>query len=251
MNLHVKKIGEGFPVFLLHGLFGLGDNLLSLAKKLSSDFTVYMIDQRNHGQSFHSSEMNYDLMAEDVFRIFQSENISSAHMIGHSMGGKTAMMFTALYSAYIEKLCVVDIAPKVYAPHHNQLIRAMKSVPFHQLKSRNEVDAYLEKEIPEVGVRQFLLKNLKRTGSGYTWKMNLDGITKNYSSIAGFPHIMPVTTETCFIAGGNSSYITEDDEADIYALFPNSEIEYIDGAGHWVHAEKPIEFEKKVRSFLT
>lgn len=252
MNLHVKKIGNGHPLIILHGLFGSGNNWHSLGKRFSEHFTVYLIDQRNHGESVHCDEMNYELMANDLAEYCTFEKIERAYVLGHSMGGKTAMMFSALFSSIVQKLIVIDISPKTYKPHHNIIIDTLKSVDFTKFSSRKEVDTFISDRIPETGVRQFLLKNLKHsTKKILSWKMNLQGIELNYSALAGFSEITPVGIPTLFIAGSDSNYITEEDEELIYSTFYNSDIEIVEDAGHWVHAEKPDDVYNLAIYFLS
>ena len=248
MNLSVKEMGKGFPLLILHGLFGSGDNWLSIGKRFSQYFHVFLIDQRNHGNSEHSDEMDYEVMANDVYEFCQDNNLESVCLIGHSMGGKTAMMFSALYSNIVKKLCIIDIAPKIYPSHHTYIIDSLKKLDL--MNTRSQLDESLSQSIENKGTRQFLLKNLAREQNGFSWKVNIRGIEDNYSYLRSFPDILPVQCETLFIAGEESDYITENDEELIYDLFFNSDIVYVEGAGHWVHAEKPIETINLLENFL-
>lgn len=251
MMLHFKKIGAGEPLIILHGLFGMLDNWYTLGKKFSENFTVYLIDQRNHGQSPHSDEWNYKVMSDDLLEFFDNQNIEKASIIGHSMGGKTAMYFAGNYPERLKKLVIVDIAPRFYPVHHDTILNALRSIDLENLKSRNEADAMLSEYIPDFGTKQFLLKNLVRKETDNTkfeWKFNLQAIAKNIHEV-GAETTKGSTAPTLFIKGEKSDYINPGDETDIKTKYPDSQIISIE-SGHWVHAEKPEEFYNSVISFL-
>ncbi len=251
MKLNYKKLGEGEPLVILHGLFGMLDNWFSLGKKFAEDFTVYLIDLRNHGQSLHSDEWNYKVMSDDLLEFFDEHNIEKANIIGHSMGGKTAMCFASEHSERVKKLVVVDIAPRFYPLYHDTILDALLSIDLENLKSRNEADELLSKYISDLGTKQFLLKNLTRKENDNTkfeWKFNLPIIAKNIHEV-GVETTGGSTAPTLFIRGENSDYISSEDEAEIKKLYPNSEIVSIN-SGHWVHAEKPEEFYNAVMKLL-
>lgn len=251
MKLNYKKLGEGEPLIILHGLFGMLDNWFTLGKKFAEDFTVYLIDLRNHGQSPHSDEWNYKVMSDDLLEFFIEHNLSKASIIGHSMGGKTAMHFAGEHRERVKKLVVVDIAPRHYPIHHDTILEALLSIDLENLKSRNEADEVLSKYIPDFGTKQFLLKNLTRKeneNTKFEWKFNLPVIAKNIHEV-GVETTGGVAAPTLFIKAEKSDYINLNDEAEIKKLYPNSEIVSIN-SGHWVHAEKPEEFYNSVLKFL-
>ena len=250
--LNYKKIGEGQPLIILHGLFGSLDNWMTLAKNWSENFEVYLVDQRNHGQSLHSEEFSYPLMANDLKGLMDHLNLKSAILLGHSMGGKTVMEFSMRFPEMIDKLIVVDIAPVSYEVHHYTIIEALKSVPLAEIDSRKEAEGYLTKYISDFGTRQFLLKNLyweqkNRLG----WRFNLEVLANNIIPISQYSIAKgEFKKETLFIAGLKSDYIVQDYFPQIKAKFPAYQLEVIEGAGHWVHAEKMNEFSKMVLNFL-
>ncbi len=252
MELNYKKLGEGKALIILHGLFGTLDNWMTLAKALSEHYTVYLVDQRNHGLSPHSDTFNYDAMADDLVEFIKTHHIDQPSIIGHSMGGKTAMTFALQHPDMWDHLVVVDIAPKAYPVHHQQIIDALKSLPVASITSRNEADEMLARDITDFGQRQFLLKNLQRKKEGgFEWKMNLEVIEKNIDEIGkGVENPLTTAKKVMFVRGGNSHYVKDDDYILINQLFPNARIETIQEAGHWVHAEKPDELLALLQDFL-
>lgn len=250
-SLNYKVFGAGKPLIILHGLFGSLDNWVTLGKRFAANFQVYLVDQRNHGQSFHDPAFSYDVMSEDLYRFMGEMNIEQASLIGHSMGGKTVMEFANKYPEKIDKLIIADIGPKSYPVHHTTILKAFYSVPIEELSSRKEADDILSKLMADFGIRQFLLKNLSREGDGFKWKMNLDAIASQIEEVGkGLNQNASFNKDTLFIRGGNSDYVLDDDFYSIKSIFPKSEIETVDGAGHWLHAEKPTEFYEKVTRFL-
>ena len=251
-QLNYKTFGEGQPLIILHGLFGSLDNWVTLGKKFAENFKVVLVDQRNHGQSFHDPVFTYDAMAEDLCQLTGALNISSAHIIGHSMGGKTAMEFAVKYPEKVDKLIVADIGPKFYPVHHTQIIKAFYSVPVDSIKSRKEADEIIGKLVSDFGTRQFLLKNLSRTSDGFKWKMNLDTISSRIEEVGKALNQNAIfNKETLFLRGGNSDYVLNDDFNLIHSIFPKSKVETIEEAGHWLHAEKPLDFYQSVIQFLS
>lgn len=251
MKLNYKKLGDGEPIVILHGLFGMLDNWFTLGKKFAENFTVYLIDLRNHGQSPHSDEWNYKVMSDDLLQFFDDHNIEKAKIIGHSMGGKTAMYFAGEHSERVKKLVVVDIAPRFYPIHHDTILKALLSIDLENLKSRNEADEVLSTYISDFGTKQFLLKNLARKENDNTkfeWKFNLPVIEKNIQEV-GVETAKGSTVPALFIRGDMSDYINQPDETEIKKQYPNSDIVSIN-SGHWVHAEKPEEFYSSVMKFL-
>ena len=251
MKLNYKEVGEGKPLIILHGLFGSSDNWISIARKLGEKSKVYVIDQRNHGDSPHSDEFSYDAMAADLKEFVDDNTLSKFDLIGHSLGGKTAMLFASLYPRIVDKLIVVDIAPKQYPVHHDTIIKGLKSIELTSLKSRGDADKALSEYVPLIGIRQFLLKNLKRTPEGFGWKINLDVIQKEISEVGkGLPATAHYTKPTLFIRGGLSNYILEDDMELILKHFPHAKLATVKSASHWVHAEQPEAFLEEATNFL-
>ncbi|HEY4415184.1 MAG TPA: alpha/beta fold hydrolase [Verrucomicrobiae bacterium] len=252
MQLYFKESGQGRAVILLHGLLGASDNWHPVALRLAESFRVFAPDQRNHGQSPHSAEMDYPLMAADVAEFFERQKIASAVVIGHSMGGKTAMQFALQFPEYVEKLIVEDMAPRAYLPSHDKIFTALLALDLAHYASRQEIEAALAPEIPNLTLRRFLLKNLGRTDrGGFFWKINLRGLAENYSQL-GKPvgAEQPFVKPALFIRGGQSKYLVAGDELLIHELFPMAKIETIAQANHWVHADALEDFLKLVSDFL-
>lgn len=252
MKLNFKKTGAGKPLIIVHGLFGSADNWFSIARDLERDFTLYLVDQRNHGDSPHSEEWNYSVMADDLKELMDDEGLSSAFFMGHSMGGKTVMTLAMKYPELVDKLIVADIAPRFYPLHHQQILEGLNAIPVGQLKFRKEADDILAGYIKIPGIRQFLLKSLGRDENGkFVWKINLPVITENIANVG--EELKSATLfekQALFIGGENSDYITEKDRYDIERFFPNSQLIYIKNAGHWLHAEQPAAVVEIVKAFL-
>jgi len=252
MQLHFKQLGQGDPLVLLHGLFGQADNWHYVTQQLAECFRVFAVDQRNHGQSPHDDEMNYPLMAVDVENFFVAQKIESAFVIGHSMGGKTAMQFALQFPKRVKKLVVADMAPRAYAPAHDPIFAALLALDLPRFQTRQQIEDALAPEIPDLTLRRFLLKNLGRNDDGaFQWKMNLSGLAKNYPRLcAALDAETPFAKQTLFIRGGKSKYILPADELEIFRLFPAAKIQTIAQADHWVHADAPEEFVQMVLDFL-
>ncbi|MCA0154089.1 alpha/beta fold hydrolase [Winogradskyella vincentii] len=253
MILHSNVIGEGNPFIILHGFLGMGDNWKTLARKFSeSSFQVHLVDQRNHGRSFHSDEFDYELLAEDLMHYCQSKGMSEIILLGHSMGGKTAMLFASKYPDLVKKLIVADISPRYYPVHHDVILEGLSQLDFSFVKTRLEADQVLEEYVPQIGVRQFLLKNLYWVYKGELGlRINLEVLKENVSEVGeALPAHAVFEKETLFLRGDRSEYIGEADEAIINSHFPNSEIVTITKAGHWLHAENPTEFYDAVIKFV-
>lgn len=251
-ELNFKSFGRGPAVIILHGLFGSLDNWLTLARKLAEDYSVYIIDQRNHGKSPHTEAFNYDLLVEDLHDFMDKQGIYQAHLIGHSMGGKVVMQFASHYPDRIDKLIVVDMAPKMYEPHHTQIFNALNELDLSQLESRQDAAQFLAERIPAESVRQFLLKNLGRDKQKrFQWKFNLTSIYNHYRDILANVDIeFLFEGETLFLSGGASDYVLASDHEYIEAHFPKVNFVVLDGVGHWVHAEAPDRFLEEVGAFL-
>lgn len=250
MKLFYREEGEGFPVIILHGLFGMSDNWMTVAKKLADNYRVIVADLRNHGNSPRSETWNYKVMAEDINELSENTGAEKFHLIGHSMGGKVAMEFAQKFPEKLEKLVVVDIGPKAYPVHHQHIIDALYKVDVENIKSRQDAEKALETELRDWGVRQFLLKNLARNRGGYQWKFNLDIINRHIENVGAATDRKEVETPTLFIRGERSDYIRSEDGQAIRQQFKNSTIVSIKESGHWVHAEKPEEFLTTVIKFF-
>lgn len=253
MDLYYRKTGKGGPVFILHGLFGSSDNWLSVAKALSKEYCVYLVDQRNHGSSPFSDQWNYTVMAEDMKKIADKEGIERACVLGHSMGGKTAMQMTIMYPGLINRLMVVDIGPKAYPVRHRHILDALQSIDLNKVSKRNDADRQLASKIQDPRIRGFLLKNLERGDNGsFSWKINLDVIDRNIEElgVAQVPD-HPVNIPALFVRGSRSDYILEDDEVKIMEFFPDARFATIEDAGHWLHAEQPEALLSVVKDFFT
>ncbi|WP_448212248.1 alpha/beta fold hydrolase [Colwellia sp. MEBiC06753] len=244
--------GNGQPLVLIHGLFGSLENLGMVAKPLSEHFQVISVDVRNHGSSFHQNSMTYEELAQDVISLLDHLNIKQADILGHSMGGKIAMQIAFSYPEYVNKLVVADIAPVAYPAHHQKIIEGLLKLYHTKLESRKQADSLLSDYVPEVGVRQFLLRNLAVNGNELTFKCQVEYIANCYSQIMqAYESSLIFNGETLFIKGGNSNYITSEHRDIITKHFPNSSAKIIAGAGHWLHAEKTVAFNKIVTDFLT
>ena len=251
--LYSKIEGSGKPLLILHGFLGMSDNWKSLGVQFASDgFQVHLLDLRNHGRSFHSDEFSYELMVQDVYDYCKTNNLEKINIIGHSMGGKTAMLFAVTYPEMIEKLIVADIGPKFYPQHHQTILEGLNAVDFSKKPSRNEVEEIVSNYITDFGTRQFLLKSLYWQEPGQlAFRFNLAVFNKKIEEI-GKPLLenSVFSKPTLFIRGGNSNYILDTDFVNIKQHFPNSKIETISNTGHWLHAENPEVFYKMTRSFL-
>ncbi len=250
MTLHYKQIGMGPNIILIHGLFGSLDNLNIIARNLADKFTVTAIDLRNHGFSTHNESMTYDDMMYDIVTLMDDLKISHAHFIGHSMGGKVAMQVALNHADKVKKLVILDIAPIKYQPSHDNVFKGLYKVQNSQITNRKDADTLLSEDIKEAGVRQFLLKSFINNNKENKWRFNIKAIHKNYESILHSPEGTPFTAPCLFIKGNNSLYITEAMRDEILSLFPNSTAKIIFGAGHWLHAEKPIAVNKSIYEFL-
>ncbi|MCG3730464.1 alpha/beta fold hydrolase [Vibrio cincinnatiensis] len=249
--LNYKLEGEGHTVVLIHGLFGSLDNLGLLARDLKTDHQVLSIDLRNHGQSFHSPEHNYALMARDVARLLHHLQISQATLIGHSMGGKVAMKLADLDPEIIQQLIVLDMAPIAYTVRrHDNVFAGLNAVLEQKPTSRSEVMAILAKHIQLEGVRQFLSKSLISQDSVMAWRFNVKAIKANYGNILGWEPIAQNKTPTLFIKGADSDYLTAEHQVVIQQQFHHAKAHVIANTGHWLHAEKPVEVLRAIRKFI-
>jgi esterase len=267
MKLFSRILGEGYPLLVLHGLYGSSDNWITVGKALSEWFEVHLLDLRNHGQSPHSEIHNYPALAADISEYMETRKIAKATILGHSMGGKTAMYFALLNPQMVSNLIVVDISPKTYRfegddipqiMDHKRIIAALCQIDIKNAKSREEIDARLAETIKTERLRLFLLKNVKRRRDGaFEWALNLSALVQNLPGLLlgfdGFDEIQEKkgnTFKALFLRGGDSDYILESDYPMIKERFPYSEIVTIKGAGHWLHAEKPDEVIEKIAQFI-
>ena len=252
MKLFYRKYGQGPAVVILHGVFGFSDNWVSIAKKLEKEFTVYLPDLRNHGQSPHSDEFSYDFIVKDIKELLDDLSLRKVIMIGHSMGGKAAMRFVSEYPDRVQKLVVVDIAPRYYKTNHQTIIAGLKSLDLKNMQKRTEADKQISSYVESKGVRQFLLKNLYRKEDGsFALRINLDVIDKKIESVGAALEIpYPITIPALFIKGEYSEYITIEDEIEISRIFINSRFVTIKNAGHWVHADQSQSFLNELSDFL-
>jgi esterase len=255
MQLNFKVFGDGYPLIILHGLLGSLDNWQTIAKRLSDKFQVFILDQRNHGKSPHSDEFSYEILSNDLFDFLQQHQISKAHIIGHSMGGKTAMQFALDHSERVDKLVVVDIAPVTYDDENNPVFKALFGADVKHAASREEIEMVLQKSLKDEATVQFLMKGLQRAVNGqsaFQWRFNVESLYENFSLISSAINSSKVFSgEVLFIKGGESPYINPDNYSAIEKLFPKHQITEIKGAGHWVHADKPAEFIAEVTRFLS
>ena len=251
--LHSKIIGKGVPLLIVHGYFGAGDNWKSLGLKFSEHFEVHLIDQRNHGRSFHSDDFDYELMVSDLYNYIQHHQLAAVFLIGHSMGGKTAMFFAVEYPELVKKIVIVDISPKAYEPHHEEILEGLNAIDFSVQNTRKLVDEKLSAFVPETGIRQFLLKNVYWKEKGQLdFRFNLQSLTVHNDEVGeGLHSFTTFEGEALFLKGENSGYIPADGDPLIDAHFPNSKLIVIVNSGHWLHAENPTDFYNEVVVFLT
>jgi esterase len=252
MKLAYRKYGEGQAMIILHGLFGQMDNWNTLAKQFSAQgFAVYTIDQRNHGLSPHDEDWNYGVMADDLKDFINEHQIQNPILLGHSMGGKTVMYFSLHYPNVADKLIIADISPRQHPANHNDVLYALHQVDFEIVKTRREVEDILAQTISDYGTKQFLLKNVYwKTDEKMDWRFNLKIISEKYNNaIVGVPRGI-CETETLFLKGERSDYINDSDLISIKEIYPNSRVEVIVNAGHWVHAEQPELFYQAVMGFI-
>lgn len=251
--LYSKIEGEGKPFIILHGYLGMSDNWKTLGTQFAAEgFQVHMLDLRNHGRSFHSEEFTYEAMVQDILEYCNENNLEAIDLLGHSMGGKVAMLFATTYPEKVNKLIIADIGPKYYAPHHQDIMAGLNAVDFSQKPSRNEVDEIVEKYIPDFGTRQFLLKSLYWVEPGQLgFRFNLDMFNRKIENIGNpLPENAVFEKPTLFLRGGNSNYIKDADMDLIKKHFPLAELKTIPNAGHWLHAENPAAFYTETIAFL-
>lgn len=253
MVLHSNILGKGDPILILHGFLGMLDNWKSIGTKYAEEgFEVHLIDQRNHGKSFHSPQFNYDVMAGDLDRYITHHQLSNTTILGHSMGGKTAMSFACKYPEMVKSLLVADIAPKYYPPHHQDIINGLNAIDIQSIDSRQEADDRLAKYVAQPGVRMFLLKNLYWAEKGVLdFRFNLEVLSQRMEEVGeniGTNDSYP--GPTLFLRGEKSDYIADNDLTEIKRHFPKATLDTISNAGHWLHAENPKEFLDRSLPFI-
>jgi len=253
MQLHSNILGQGRPFIILHGFLGMGDNWKTLGMQYSDQgFEVHLVDQRNHGHSFQHQDFSYEVMVEDLKEYCDVHSLESIVLLGHSMGGKTAMLFAAKYPELVSKLLVADISPRFYPIHHDAILEGLSSLDFSIIKSRGEADKQLSHFVYDFGTRQFLLKNLYWKEKGQLGlRLNLE-VLKEYVSEVGeaLPSHLKFEKDTLFLRGDRSEYIASSDEDIILRQFPKAKIVTIKNAGHWLHAENPTDFFNEAIYFI-
>lgn len=253
MILHSNILGKGTPFIFLHGFLGMSDNWKSIGTKFSElGYEVHLMDQRNHGRSFHSEEFDYESMVKDLKFYIDHHQLKDIILLGHSMGGKTAMLFAVEFPKLVSKLIVADISPRYYPTHHDAILEGLSSLDFDIIKSRGDADDALKRFVFDVGTRQFLLKNLYwKTKDKLALRLNLEVLTEQVNEVGeALPMHTTYEKDTLFLRGDRSEYIALADEAIIKNHFPKAKIETIANAGHWLHAENPTDFFDKVNEFV-
>lgn len=251
LNFYQQGNPENKPVILIHGLFGSLSNLSGLGRALAQFRQIYQVDLRNHGASAHSDQMDFDCMAADIIELMDSQGLDTAAVVGHSLGGKVAMQTALSFPDRISRLVIADIAPVRYPPQHDAVFAGLSALDNVVIKQRSSATSILEKYVTEPNVKAFLLKNLVRTNAGeYKLRINHNGIMANYHRLAepleGVPYVKPVL----FIKGSLSDHITQAHQHQVLTLFPNASLKIIEGAGHWLHTDKPAVFNQLVIGFL-
>jgi pimeloyl-ACP methyl ester carboxylesterase len=252
MKLNFQEFGDGRPLVILHGLFGSSDNWQSLAKRLGQRFHVFVLDQRNHGNSPHSADVSYPAMAEDVRQFLEEKQLAEVSLLGHSMGGKVAMQCALTFPDRIDKLAVVDIAPKRYSRSHDYIFAAVQDIIPALYPTRSAIDTVLAASIPDAATRQFLLKNIATQSDGtLDWKINWAALQQNYPALLDDIPVNGIFSKpVLFLRGGRSHYVEDSDWPRVLARFPNAHLSTIPKADHWVHADAPNEFLQSTLSFL-
>lgn len=253
MLLHSNIIGKGKPFIILHGFLGMGDNWKTHGRLFGQlGLEVHLIDQRNHGRSFHSDDFDYEFLSEDVYDYCLQKDLEKIVLLGHSMGGKTAMLFAAKYPKMVSKLIVADIAPRFYPAHHQKILEGLSALDFNTIVTRQEANEILVKYVSHEPTRQFLLKNVYWIEPGkLALRLNLNALIENINEIGdALPTYLKFEGDTLFIKGDQSEYISAEDEIEISRQFPNAQIKTVENAGHWLHAENPESFFKIVKSYI-
>jgi pimeloyl-ACP methyl ester carboxylesterase len=252
VRLSHEIIGSGEPLLVIHGLFGSRRNWLTMARRLAPRFSVVAVDARNHGGSDHAPTMSFEEMADDVLALCDQLGLAMPNVLGHSMGGKIAMLYALRHPQRTRRLLVLDVAPVSYRTGFRDFIEAMLAVPVDRIRSRQEAEEYLVKAVPQPALRQFLLHNLVREDGAFRWQLNLPALAANLDTICHFPVIPDGTTFTgpsLFLAGGRSDYLTDAHDPVIRRLFPVAVLRTIPQAGHWIHSDAPEEVQNEITRF--
>ncbi len=252
--IHSNIIGQGnINLLILHGFLGMGDNWKSFASKFSKlGFKVHLLDQRNHGRSFWDKKFNYKILAEDIYNYINYHKIINPLVLGHSMGGKTAMTVACNFPGIIKKIIIADIVPKKYNSSHQEILKGLSSLDFEKLKNRNSIDFELSKFVHERPIRQFLLKNLYwRSKEKFALRLNIDVLKNQFEKISELPNLsLQFKGQSLFLFGENSQYYNSDDDIIIRNIFPNAKIVLIGKASHWIHVENPDDFSKEILDWI-
>ena len=255
-GLHTTSMGEEGPlVAFCHGLFGQGKNWTSIAKAIAEDHRVLLVDMPNHGRSEWTDHFDYVDTADRVATLFSADD--PVALVGHSMGGKAAMVLALRHPELVERLCVVDVSPVEYeaAREFEGYIRAMRALDLSTLERRGDADEALTEAVPSPTVRSFLLQNLRRTDDGWAWQPNLEVLGRDLEALGGWPEdeladLPPYDGRTLWVAGADSGYVEDEYAQAMDRHFPRNRKVTIKDAGHWVHSEQPEVFTEVLRRFL-
>lgn len=251
--LHSNIHGQGQPFVILHGFLGMSDNWKTLGAKFSEEgFEMHLVDQRNHGKSFHDDEFNYEILIVDLNNYCSEHGLKDIILLGHSMGGKTAMLFAVTYPELVSKLIIADIAPRFYPRHHHDILNGLSGLDFDVVKTRKEAEDILSNYVSHIPTRQFLLKNVYWKEKGILGlRINLEALIENIDEIGeGLPSYLIFEGDALFLKGDKSEYISDQDEKTIKSQFTNANIKTISNAGHWLHTENPTDFFNNVIGFI-
>lgn len=252
-QLYSRIEGEGKPLLIIHGFLGVSDNWKTMSGQYASEgYQVHALDMRNHGRSFHSEEFTYEAMVADVLRYCELQQLATIYLMGHSMGGKVAMLFAVTYPEKVGKLVIADIAPKYYRQHHQDILAALNAVDFAVKPSRTQVEETMKEYLDDHGTIQFLMKNLYWAEPGQlAFRFNLKVLTQQIENIGqALPQNTVFDKPTLFVRGGESNYIKDDDTELIREHFPKAVLVTLKGAGHWVNSDKPKEYFESTSLFL-
>lgn len=250
-TLQTYEFGEGeIPLLIVHGLFGSARNWGGIAKACAKTRRVVAVDLRNHGKSFRDPRHDYEAMAADLARVIETQG-GVADILGHSMGGKATMMLALTRPEILRHVIIADIAPVAYTHSQIELVREMQALDLAQVSRRSDADRVLQVSIPEPAVRMFLLQSLVFEGGVGRWLLNLDVLEREMPEIMRFPAIdTSFRAECLFLTGAASDYVRKEHKPEIARLFPKARFEALEGAGHWLHAEKPQQFIAAVEGYL-